>query len=359
MTLTYSQIVPFYPIEIYFTPVGLTSSAPTMTTARYIPFSYAKCFLTRDLFNTPLWSQTIDINANFGMYQTITDSRDYFPFFTKASLQTNFFINEIFTMGIEEICSVENLPGISKYMYLFSYKNVLLNTRPFLYLMVTPNIILQHRGTFIVSKNYQYRSVALKQPNDYMLNKIEVIAIYLTTFNTRIFVSPYLFTNRYLFLSAPNQNGSKSELNPMLQEQGFGICSGIKYEKVEWGFLECSVEYEKNQDIIFGGNTYQKYKIGAAWENQFYRERFGYFFAADFTYYRFYNPFSAIDPKKTNQSEPNFDLNQLEYKFDTMLMYNINRNISLRPEYDFFIRKKKGDKQTLKNRFWFHLHIFL
>ncbi|MBN1984495.1 MAG: hypothetical protein JW795_23415 [Chitinivibrionales bacterium] len=358
-SLCRGQIVPFFPTEVFFTPIGFTNAIVGTDPKLYTPFSHLKVGLTKDVVTTEKYAFTVDAAASCAVYHHITKARDYIPLFGSGILRSHYFFNDIFTLGLELTAMGESLPGADSLGMVFHYNHYTLKVQPFFYLAVTPNLILQQLISITSSVNKGFEDRSPQQANDYTLQKFELIVLYFTPYNTRFFGSPYLFSDRYLKLSAPAANGKQALDNPPLRETGFGIATGARYEKSDWGYAEAACEYERNIDRIFGGNDYQKLKVSAGRENQFYRQWFGFMLMGDVAYYLFPNIKAPLNPKNIDQTNPSGEVNQWEARLDVMPIYNINRNVSIRPEFDMIYRKKNSADAFRKYRFWLHLHILL
>jgi len=354
----FSQLVPFYPIEIFFCPVGYSNGLPGCKPDLYSTFSSLKVVLNKDLPSLDKIGNTISFVANIIEYHDITKSRNYHPFSLAPTLTTHFFATDIFTLGIDLIGNMEFLPGLDLNSNMFNYQNYRVRIRPFHYLILTPDLILQQLFTYgrsinsdkIARMNSQNRLELIS--NDYSLWKYELKLIYFTKFHTRIFFIPYAFQTQYDDV-AVNEIMKIDKTIPKLNEEGFGLTLGMRYSTFTWGYAEGSFEYEKSIDRTYGGNSYDKFKFDAKWENQYFTERFGYLMMfqlakhnsnSDLTDYK-----SFIDTYQ--------ELGQVEIRADVMPIFNINRNVSLRPEFDLVRRIYTDKPNTTSYRYWLHLHV--
>ena len=150
---SHSQIVPYYPVEVFFNPCGYTNSLPGCKPELYTTFSSLKVVLTKDLPSTQRLANTINFIGNVELYHNITRSRDYTPFSLNPALRMHFFANDIFTPCLEINGNMEFLPGLDLNSNIFRYTNYRLRIRPFFYLIVMQNMILQQIFTYGISNN--------------------------------------------------------------------------------------------------------------------------------------------------------------------------------------------------------------
>ncbi len=367
----YAQFVPYYPIEIFFNPCGYTNHIPGETnTEKYTTFSSAKIVLFKDLPSTDRFSNIVSCIGTFEQYHDFTKARDYNPFFANPYIRSHLFVNDIFTFGIEINGNIESMVGNRVYdnvqnavkvNEVFQYINSRIRIRPFHYLILTPDLILQEIVTIGFSRNSR-KTLIESSPDiyayrDYNILKYEAKLVYLTKFHTRIFLSPFLFSNRYQDISVKNMNNKVDPKLPKLQEDGFGCALGFRYNTYKWGYTEGLVEVEKIEDIITAKNSYIMIKANAKWENQYFTERFGFMAIFEWKRYIFENP--VQDFKNESNLDKSGTLARYEILADFMPIFNINRNVSIRPEYDKVYRKLPGKSQKTynKNRFWVHIHI--
>ncbi len=355
----FSQIVPFYPIEIFFNPCGYTNQLPGCKPELYTTFSSLKVVLNKDLPSPERWSNTIAFVGNLELYHDITKSRDYTPFSLNPVLRTHFFANDIFTPSLELNGNFEFLPGTDQNGNTFNIKNYRFRIRPFVYFIISPNLLFQQMATYGISKNSDRTRMKFGKDSfhmvwrDYYLLKYEATFIYFTKFHTRIFLAPFCFYNRFEDIPARSRDGTPNYLNPKLRENGFGCALGFRYQTFTWGFTEAVFEYEKNNDLIYDANSYTKLKFNTKWENQYFTERFGYLVMFDFIRHISKN-FATGFPDETNLTG---GLGQTEIRGDVMAIINLNRNVSVRPEFDLIYKKMPGGGKFQKYRYWLHLHI--
>lgn len=395
-TSSFSQIVPYYPIEIFFSPLGYTNQLPGCNPDLYTTQSSLKIVLNKDLPSTERVNNTITILGNLDFIHSLNNARDYFPFMINPALRTHFFANDIFTLGLDINGNVENSPGIKKNLRVFRSVNYRLRIRPFLYQIISPNLIFHQMLTYGVSKFDEKTGVegkittkvdTFKVNNangmetdsieivksasteifmvyrDYNVYKYEAKFIYFTPFHTRIFFVPFVFYNQYKDLPARDSSGVTDPTNIKLRETGGGFALGLRYSTFSWGFTEAAFEYERNVDLIHAANSYTKYKLSTKWENQYFTQRFGYMLMFNWIKHVSDN-FATGFPEESNISGV---LGQVEINLDVMPIINLNRNVSLRPDF-YFIYKDlpssgeetiKGREDIKKFRYSLHLHILL
>ncbi len=378
------QVVPFYPVEFFFNPCGFTNSLPGNKPELYSSFSSVKVVLDKDLPSTEKLSNTISFVGNLELFHSISRSRDYTPMLLNPVIRTQIFAGDVFTPGLELNGNLEFLPGVDDSGNIYNVKNYRFRIRPFSYFIVTPNLIFKQIATFGISKNSGSTRKAFgsnvvytdtidtiigtdtitgkKATNstdyqmiseDYNIIRYDATFIYLTGFNTRIFLVPYCFNNRFYDLPARSADGSPDINNPKLRERGFGFALGFRYSTFSWGYIEAAFEYERNRDLIYDANSYTKLKIGTKWENQYFTERFGYFLMFDWIRHISKN-FATGFPEGSDFTGV---LGQLEIRGDIMAILNINRNVSVRPEFDLIYKKMSEDRIFKKFRYWMHLHV--
>lgn len=379
-----AQIVPYYPVEIFFCPAGYTNNIPGCDPDLYTTFSSLKVVLNKDLPSPEKFSNTIALVANIIKYHNMTESKNYHPLSLNPVLTTHFFATETFTLGLDIIGNMEFFPGteidpeivnsveynvqqnpelasefkINDHITTFNYQNYRFRIRPFHYVILTPNIIMQN--AFTVGRSYNSDKVARmnssnkyeRVSNDYWILRYELSTIYLTKFHTRIFLVPYYYKTQYYDM-AINEKRQLDKNLPKLREDGFGCTIGLRYMAFQWGFVEGAFEYERNIDMTNGGNSYTKLKFNAKWENQYFTERFGYLLIFD--YIKYLSEGDIIDFK--DNTDPELKFGQREIRADVMPIVNLNRNISVRPEFDIVYREYTDGQNTMKYRYWLHLHI--
>lgn len=354
------QIVPYYPIEVFFNPCGYTNTLPGCKPDLYSTFSSLKVVMTKDLPSLPRLANTIDFIGNVELYHNITKSRNYTPFSINPALKMHFFANDVFTPCLEINGSVEFLPGLDLNRNIFRYTNYRLRIRPFHYFIATPNLILQQIFTYGISYNTDKTAMLNKDgalervSRDYYLFKYEATMIYLTPFQTRIFLAPYCFQNQYDDIALAN-DGKIDKNRPKLREVGFGCALGLRYKTFTWGYTEGVVEVERNMDVSDSTNTYTKVKFSAKWENQYFTERFGYLLGFDIMKHYFKQTNRIYNFQATTIDET--ERGRLEMRVDIMPIININRNVSLRPEFDLYYKDIPGTNDMKKFRYWLHLHV--
>ncbi len=353
-----AQVVPFYPVEIFFCPAGYTNNLPGNKPELYSSFSSLKVVLNKDLPSSERFSNTVSLITNIIKYHNTTKSRDYHPFSLNPVLTSHFFATDIFTMGLDLAGNVEFLPGLDLDRNTFNYQNYRFRVRPFHYVILHPNLIFQQAFTYGISHNTD-KTARLNVndklemvSNDYSILKYEFKTIYLSKFHTRFFFIPYYFRTQYSDVSI---NAIKKIDNtvPKLNEEGFGLTVGMRYMTFTWGFAEGSFEFERNFDMINDGNSYTKLKFNAKWENQYFTERFGYLLMFDLI--RHVSEGDITDFKALSDTYQ--ELGQLELRADVMPIFNLNRNVSLRPEFDCVYRNFTDKPNTIKYRYWLHLHV--
>jgi len=350
------QLIPYFPIEISFNPFGITNEIPGDPGA-YSSFSSLKTVLFKEIASTDKFSNSLGFDGVLDFYHDITKARDYTPIYTNATSRSMFFINDIFTLGIELIGNVVTQPGISKGT-LFNLVNYRSRIRPFHYVVVTPNLLIQEAATIGFSRHSDSTEVEVatgtRTPllKDYNLFKFEINAIYFTPFKTRFFLAPYAFYNQYMELPARSGDGTPNENNPKLREQGIGCALGARYSTQALGFSEIAFEFERNTDMIFDANSYTKLKVHVRSENQFVNDRIGYSIMAIYTAHISKN-FSTGFGDDTNLTG---ELGQKELIIDIIPIYNFSKFLSLRPEYEFVYRDISGPNYR-RSLFRIQMHI--
>lgn len=382
---THAQYVPFYPLEIYFNPFGYTNSIPGTAATEYTSFSSVKLLLDKDLPSFQKMVNTISFFGTVERYHSITKARDYFPLSLNPKLKTFLFIHSLVTPGLELNGNYEFLPALDGNGDIFNHKNYRLRIRPFLYLFVTPNLFINNIVTIGFSRYSDKSGIATGYKNvpalnadgslqldshgnpvqtlqqkftpikkDYSIYKYEGEAIYITPFHVRFFVVPYVYFNLYDELPARSSDGAFNGDNPPLRERGIGSAFGLRYRTFRWGYAEGAIELERNIDEIFDYNSYVKLQGNVKWENQYFTDWFGFMLMADITRH-FSTHTIQVFPE---ESETYGELGALEIRGDVMFIFNLNRNISIRPEYDLIYKELSNYQTFKKSRFWMHLHIF-
>lgn len=355
---SFGQIVPFYPIEIFFNPCGYTNQLPGCKPDLYTTFSSLKVVLNKDIPSPERFANTLSFVGNLELYHDFTKARDYTPLSLNPVLKIHFFANDIFTPGLELNGNLESLPGTDLNGNVFRYSNFRIRIRPFHYLIVTPNIIFEELITYgrsyntekTVMRNVEEKPVQVSW--DYYILRYDATVIYLSKFHTRFFLAPFCYYNQFLDI-AISESGKINSNGQKLRESGYGCALGLRYSTFTWGFTEAVFEYENNRDLTSGSNSYQKFKINTKWENQYFTERFGYAISFDYIKHDFERV--VLDYKQSSDMES--ELGRQEIRFDVMPIFNLNRNVSLRPEFDFFYKDMPGSTDIKKFRYWLHLHV--
>ncbi|MCU0608590.1 MAG: hypothetical protein MUF22_02330 [Chitinispirillaceae bacterium] len=343
----FAQYVPFYPIEIYFSPLGTTNNLPGANPDRYALFSAAKIILEKDLPAPEKFANSLSFIGNIEHYNGSTEARTYFPLMANPVLRSHYFMTDIVTFGTEINGTYEQYPDVSR-KNTAAYDNYKLRLRPFLYVIPTPASIVKLMATIGASRNSDNAG------KDYDLFKYELTTILLGKFNTRYFLVPYAYTDQYYNLPARSSGGIVNLQNPNLTERGFGITAGARHGSFKYGYSEAAVEYEHNSDLVFGANNYHKLKLTTRWENQYFTERYGFLIMADYVHYESSNDiYSFPDPSRAN--EP---LAQDEIIGDVMFILNLNRNVSLRPEYIIINKSFSNSYNYNKHRYALNLHVW-
>jgi hypothetical protein len=286
----------------------------------------------------------------------ITLARDYHPMSLNPVLRNYYFLNDIFTLGLEINGNLESIPSYDEQGNVNAIWNRRLRITPFHFAIAHPNFILQESFTLGFSRNSGksfFEGHMLR--NDYDIFRYELKAMYLTKYHFSLFVMPYLYSNRYLELPARSSDGIIKLENPKLNEKGLGAALGLKYHTFKLGIWELVSEYLKNRDKVFGANSYHMWKSRISCENPYFTGFFGYYFRLEGAYYVSGRMVTHFDEVIKERGE----LAQAEYFGDIMLIFYINKNVSIRPEYDVIFRKYRERGNLSKFRFWFNLHIVL
>ncbi|MBN2038134.1 MAG: hypothetical protein JW768_15440 [Chitinispirillaceae bacterium] len=344
-----AQYVPFYPIEVYYGFVGSTNSVPGCDPKLHATFSAVKVDMVKDLPSTKHLTNTFVFTGSIEHYHSHTGARTYFPFMVSPLLRSHFFATDIFTLGTEINGTLEFFPHIESTGNARRYNNYKARVRPFWYLIATPNAIVKMMATLGACRNSD------KVGKDYDIFKYELRTIFLMKHNTRLFAVPYLFNDAYHNLPARSGDGALNPGNPNLKEQGYGLTLGARHGSFRFGYSEAAFEYEKNVDMIYGANSYHKVKFISRWENHYFTERFGFLLMGDAARYISKEAvYGFPDP-----SRPAERLGQVEIMADIMLIFNINRNVSLRPEYTKIYKHITGGNEYDKDRYALNVHVFL
>ena len=356
ISVGWAQIVPNYPTEVFLGFVGYTNALPGCAPDVYTPFSSVKVVLQQDLPSTERLANIINFVGSYERYLNTTRAHDYHPLLLNPVLRSYFFTNDIFTVGLEINGTLESLPATDEAGETFANPNYRLRFIPFHYLVATPNLIVQELLTLGFSRNADKTWIGTGAARiDYNILKYEAKLTYLTTFHTRLFLASFVFSNQYTDLPARSADGTADMQNPKLRETGYGAATGLRYSTFRWGIVESVLEYEQNTDEVFGANTYSKFKFNAKWENQYFTERFGYTLIVDYIRH-VSDKYATGFGEETQLYET---LARQEYRGDIMLILNLNRNVSIRPEFDILYRDLPGDRTYLKYRYWLHLHVLL
>ncbi|MBN1129934.1 MAG: hypothetical protein JXA71_13155 [Chitinispirillaceae bacterium] len=343
-----AQYVPFYPIEVYFSPVGYTNNLPGSAPDKYATFSAVKIVLEKDLPGGKSIANTMGFIGTIEHYNGVTQARTYYPLMANPVVRSHFFLTDIFTLGTELNGIYEQFPDFDPSGNTRAYDNYKLRVRPFFYVIPTPASIVKFMATLGGCRNSD------KAGKDYDFYKYELTTIWLGKFNTRYFVVPYAFSDRYYNLPARSADGTVNLLNPNLSEQGYGLTLGARRGSFKYGYSEAAIEYERNSDIVFSANSYHKLKLTSRWENQYFTERYGFLIMFDYVHYESRNDiYTFPDPIRQNER-----LGQDEMIGDAMFILNINRNVSVRPEY-IIINKRYSHGYTYnKHRYALNLHVW-
>ena len=354
-----------YPIEVSFNPCGFGNRVPGQNPTFYGSFSSIRMALFKELVASKRYSNSLGIDASVDFYHTISKARDFNPAFTTVSSRSMFFISDIFSIGGELVGNIETIPGINKERNIFDLVNYRGRIRPFLYIVLTPDLILEEIFTIGFS-TYADSSLSEVNPgvfglvsNDYSIFKYEMTAIYLTSFNTRFFLTPYVFSDRYRNITARSADGKPNKNNPPLREDGLGCALGAKYTTVYWGFSEGAIEAEMNRDECFDANSYFKYRLYFKSENKFLTKKFGYSAMVSWAQH-FSAKFKEGDQILIGKLSTTSSTGQLGLKecvIDGLFIYNINRYLSIRPEYEYIYRymSRNNTFKRTQVRMFFHV----
>lgn len=365
----------FYPIEIFINPIGYQNQIPGAPIEDYTTFSALRVSLNKDLPSNKKVSNKIIFNGSGEWYHQAGKERDYFPFYLNTSIRSHLFLSDIITAGVDLNGNLESVFGIDKpligkyddpldsLLTLFQSDSttilpikMIYNRRgrliPFFYIALTPDLLMYNGFTFgrsVYSEKY-YRTIGMTK-NDYDILKAETKLIYFSPIHIRFFIAPYVYKNRYHYTTARDASGYENPNNPLLREEGYGSSFGARYSTFRWGYIEFQVELEKNIDKIFGSNDYKKILLNLKLENQYFTDRFGYIISTDFTRHYFSNFVTSTDV-----NDEDGKLSDKVYRLDIMPIFNLSKNVSIRPQYDLTFKDNDGTTRT-KNRFWLHLHL--
>jgi hypothetical protein len=300
------------------------------------------------------------VQGTYQRYLSDVNADTYHPFTVQPKLNTYFFVNDIFTAGLDARAKIFSIPGMDGTNAVYSITRTNVRGGPFHYLFITPTLILREQLSAGVSKN---TARTLFQSgmyyNDYTMLRYDAKLICLTPFHIRLLCNGYLFSTAFSDLPAATAEGVFDEHNPRLHERGFGIALGAKYYHYRWGQPEISVEYVRNRDHSFGAhyrgwNDYDKITARFAWENQYFIRWFGYLLQASLSQINAEN--EAMGMTKDNLFGR---LWRYEAAADMIAIFNINRNVSLRPEYDVLYQRRAQGEAVVQNRFWLNLNVIL
>lgn len=342
-----AQYVPYFPTEVYFSPIGYTNNIPGCKPQFGAAFSSVRIIVDKDLPSTEKLSNTINFTGNIERYLDFTQSRGYFPLLASPVLRSQYFCTDILTLGMEINGDYELYPGADNIGNSTSYNHYQLQATPFLYIIPTPNSIAK------VSVNTGAYRNSSKLGQDYDLYKYDVEMIFLASHNTRFFLDPFVFNDAYYNLPARSADGTDNSRNPNLMERGYGCAFGLRQGSFVFGYTEAAFEYEKSNDMVYDANTYQKFKLSLRFQNQFIAKKYGYLVALDGTrYYSKNNIYGFPEASRTTEQ-----LGQMEFVGDLMFIYNINRNFSLRPEYTKIYKDVVNSYKYDKDHFALTLHL--
>lgn len=349
-----AQIVPFYPPEITFGVLGYTNDIPGCKQELYVPFAFTKLQYHREFLTVGRWTSTLLLYASYERYLDATKARGFHPLSANPVLTTYCFVNDIFTLGLEAYGNISTIPGITREGDVFAIYNRRLKVTPFHILIAHPNLIVQERLTYGMCRNsdetYYYVGDFL---TDYDMLRYEVPLILLTPLHIRVLLTGYAYHMQYLDLPARANDRVLDASHPPLREAGGGGALGLKYYNYRWGTPEAALEFEANNDLVYGENDYLKWKVRLAWENQYFLKHFGYNLKYEMTRVESSNPIVEVDDEDGRIQE----VWRTEHLFDAILIFNINRNFSIRPEYDMRYQRWRESEARIKHRFWLNLHI--
>ncbi len=350
-----AQVIPYFPVEISFSPCGVSNQIPAQPNDVSTISSLRMVFFKEPL-TTRRVSSSISFDGVLDFYHNLAKTRNYNPLYTNAVSNTMLFVNDIFTLGTEVIGNVVTEVGTDKNNTIFNQFNYRARVRPFFFVVLTPDLILKEYTTIGMSR-YGHKTKVPGVPypikKDYDIYKAELNLIYFTPFKTRIFLSPYLYTNRYYELF--KSNDTLMATMPALREEGIGCALGFLYTTPGWGFSMAAFEYERNVDKISGANNYHKLKAYTKWENIFLTDRLGYSIGLFWT--------SHMADKEGNatgfgdNTNPTGELGQNELIIDIMPNFNFNKFLSIRPEYEFIYRDLKTGPTYKRNLFRLFFYV--
>ncbi|MGM0461675.1 MAG: hypothetical protein ACQEQ4_04565 [Fibrobacterota bacterium] len=371
----HAQYAAFYPTEIYIGLAGLQNQVPGENADEFFPFSSLRLVLNEDLPGPKFMDTKFSFDGGMEKFHHIGRHRGYTPIYVNPKITAHFFPADVVTAGVEFNVNYETLfaldlshtdSGASGGSLDPFYPDIQQNTNvveslydlrgriiPFVYIAVTPDLLLYSAlttGRSSYSQPVDRGFGAYK--NDYTIYKVEAKSIYLTPFNMRFFVSPYIYRNTYTELPARDADGLPDPKNPLLREDGAGAAFGVRSDSYRWGYVELQGEIESNRDRIFGANNYQKIFASIKAENQYFTDLFGYIAGVEYTDFSFDG---IVTTTETDDGEDGI-LADETYRLDLMTIFNLNRVMSIRPQYDM-IYKNVTDNETVKHRFWCHFHL--
>ncbi len=393
--VSFGQYAAFYPTEIFFTPVGIQNRIPADTSDSYSTFSALRISLNKDLPSSSFISNKFIFSGSVEKYHQVGLQRDYMPLYLNPVVRSHFFLSDIITLGVDFNGNFESIYGSDAPSKAIPYKDtlddtfigkeyllhkgeetapnnplkMLYNRRgrliPFCYIALTPDLLMYSAFTFGRS-NYSQEVLTATglSKKDYLILKAESKFIYFTPFHIRLFFAPYTFKNNYLETPARSKDGFPNKNNPLLREEGFGASIGARYSTFRWGYVELQSEVERNEDKVFGANSYTKLLFNLKLENQYFTERFGYIIGTEWAKH-YFNVYKIDNTPIQSEDE---DLSNIVYKLDIMPIINMSRNLSIRPQYDMTYKydityKYEKDNKILdeskqtKHRFWLHIHL--
>ncbi len=172
-TLSAAQYAAFYPMEIFFTPIGFQNRIVGDTDKEsYTTFSALRVALNKDIPSPSFMSNKFIFNGSVEQYHKIGKQRNYFPLFLNPVLKSHFFISDVVTLGVEFNGGLESLYGLKEPVMetkqdvlindLFendtatalSYKPVTMiydrrgRIIPFFYIALTPDLLIYNAFTY-------------------------------------------------------------------------------------------------------------------------------------------------------------------------------------------------------------------
>ncbi len=358
--VAHAQIVSYYPPEVRFGLVGATNNLPGCSPDLYSPFSSARLVYHTPFLQFPRVTNTFYFQGTYQRYLSDLGSGNYNPFTFQPKLNTYFFVNDIFTAGLDMRGKIFSIPGMKNDNTVFNIIRTNVYGGPFHYLFVTPDLIFREQLSFGISDNTDKTAFQSGMYyNDYSMLRYDGKLILLTPFHTRVLTNVYLFSNSFDDLPAATLEGDFKKNNPTLCERGYGIAAGAKYYHYRWGQPEFSIEYVRNFDRSFGSsvqgwNDYDKISVRFAWENQYFIRWFGYLFQTSFSQINADN--DAMGMTRENLFGK---LWRYEAAGDIIAIFNINRNVSFRPEYDVLYQKRAQSDPVIQNRFWLNINVII